>query len=295
MENYTMINFSGHLRNIKNSNGFFDDSMPLMVNCCGKQVFLTQDYFLKREKGRVDYQIIYVYKGTGSFYIDNEWKKLRAGSIILFRPHEPQLYSYYFSEKPEIYWLHFTGSQCEEILNKYDIKNCYIGEIMYLQVLFQTIITELQLKQLNFEDVVLAYFHILLSTIHRSFQNTLQTSSNDFSLDRLIIELNSKYMDSWTVSSMADFCKLSVSYFSHTFKNKTGFSPMQFLNNLRIEKAKDFLTSNTMTITTVSHLVGYEDPLYFSRIFKKSTGISPQHFYEATANANTPAFFQESL
>lgn len=295
MENYTMINFSGHLRNIKNPNGFFDDSVPLMVNCCGKQVFMTQDYFLKREKGRGDYQIIYVYKGAASFYIDNEWKKLRAGSIILFRPHEPQLYSYYSSEKPEIYWLHFTGSQCEEILNKYDIKNCYIGEIMYLQVLFQTIITELQLKQSNFEDVVLAYFHILLSTIHRSFQNTLQTSSNDFSLDRLIIELNSKYMDSWTVSSMADFCKLSVSYFSHTFKNKTGFSPMQFLNNLRIEKAKDFLTSNTMTITTVSHLVGYEDPLYFSRIFKKSTGISPQHFYEATANANTPAFFQESL
>ncbi len=290
-----MINLSGHLRNIKNSNGFFDASSPLTVNCCGKQVFLTHDYFLKRENGRVDYQLIYVYKGTGSFYIDNEWKKLRAGSIVLFRPHEPQFYSYYFSEKPEIYWIHFTGSQCEEILTRYDIKNCYVGEILSLQILFQTIITELQLKQLNFEDVVLANFHILLSTIHRSVQNTLQTSSNDFSLDRLIIELNSKYMNPWTVSSMADFCKLSVSYFSHTFKHKTGCSPMQFLNTLRIEKAKDFLTSNTMTVTTVSHLVGYDDPLYFSRVFKRSTGISPQYFYQATANANTPSFFQESI
>ncbi len=286
-----MINFSGHFRNFKNPNGFFDDRTPLLVNCCGKQVFQTQNYSLKREHGRVDYQIIYVHKGTGSFYIDQEWKTLRAGSIVLFRPQEPQFYSYYFSEKPEIYWIHFTGSQCEEILKKYDIKNCYIGEILSLKVLFQNIITELQLKQPHFEDMVLANFYILLSTIHRSCQNTLQTSSNDFSIDRLIIEMHSKYMEHWTVTSMADYCKLSVSYFSHTFKDKTGCSPMQFLNNLRIEKAKDFLTSNTMNVTTVSHLVGFDDPLYFSRIFKKSTGISPQHFCHATANVNTPSFF----
>lgn len=49
--------------------------------------------------------------------------------------------------KPEIYWIHFTGNECENILKQYDIKNCYIGERLYLKLLFQDIITELQLKK----------------------------------------------------------------------------------------------------------------------------------------------------
>lgn len=47
-----------------------------------------------------------------------------------------------------------------------------------------------------------------------------------------------------------------------------GLSPMQYLNNQRMEKAKDFLLSNTMTISNIAHLVGFDDPLYFSRVFK---------------------------
>lgn len=289
-----MLNICGHLRNERKITGFYDNSVPLLINCCGKQIFQTQDYFLKRENGRLDYQIIYIYKGTGDFYLNNEWTTLTAGNIVLFRPSVPQFYSYYAAEKPEVYWIHFTGNQCESILNRYSIKNCYIGESLSVKLLFQDIITELQLKKLHYEDIILGNFYILLSTIHRSFHQTLRPSENDFSIDCLIFEMNSKYMENWTVSSMADFCKLSDSYFSHTFKQRMGVSPMQFLNNLRIEKAKEFLTSNSMSIATVARLVGYEDPLYFSRVFRKSTGIAPHMFYQSIANANTPSWFLEN-
>lgn len=67
---------------------------------------------------------------------------------------------------------------------------------------------------------------------------------------------------------MADYCKLSQSSFSHMFKDRMGMSPMHYLNYQRIEKAKDFLLSNSMTISNISRLVGFDDPLYFSRVFK---------------------------
>lgn len=70
-----------------------------------------------------------------------------------------------------------------------------------------------------------------------------------------------------------------------------GLSPMQYLNNQRMEKAKDFLLSNTMTISNIAHLVGFDDPLYFSRVFKKYTGVSPQMYYLNTCNFNTPEWF----
>lgn len=52
-----MINISGHLREERKITGYYDQDVPLIVNCCGKQVFQTQDYFCNRKNGRLDYQI----------------------------------------------------------------------------------------------------------------------------------------------------------------------------------------------------------------------------------------------
>ena len=58
-----MINVSGHLRNERRATGFEDLSTALTVNCCGMQIFKTKDYKQNRAAGRVDYQLIYIYKG----------------------------------------------------------------------------------------------------------------------------------------------------------------------------------------------------------------------------------------
>lgn len=87
------------------------------------------------------------------------------------------------------------------------------------------------------------------------------------------------------------FDGISKSYFSHTFRKRMGVSPVQYLNTQRIEKAKEFLLSNSMSISTIARLVGFDDPLYFSRVFKKHTGIAPQMFYQKVGNANTPEWF----
>ena len=78
---------------------------------------------------------------------------------------------------------------------------------------------------------------------------------------------------------MAQYCHLSSDYFLHQFKENTGSSPIQFLYNLRIEKAKELLLTEGLTVSEVAALVGYNNPLYFSRIFKKATGVSPKRFH----------------
>ncbi len=81
-----MINISGHYREERKITGYCDNDVPLMVNCCGKQIFQTQDYFCNRKDGRLDYQIIYIHRGSGHFYINNEWTTLSAGNIVLYHP-----------------------------------------------------------------------------------------------------------------------------------------------------------------------------------------------------------------
>lgn len=283
-----MINISGHLRPVRRAIGFEDKEHPVMVNCCGYQVFNTKDYSQNRDIGRLDYQIIYIYKGCGHYKLQNQWRTLQAGNILLFRPSEPQVYSYFAKDKPEIYWIHFTGTACDALLEQYGIQNCYIGENLPLKLLFQETIVELQLKKTQYESVVISNFYKLLALICRSYRQQFSAIENNFSIDRLVMQLHQKYMDKWDISSMAGYCGLSEDYFSHAFKKRTGVSPVQFLKELRIEKAKDFLITNSMSISAVARLCGFDDPLYFSRVFKKTTGIAPRQFQQNIMEQHSP-------
>lgn len=257
------------------------------------QIFKTKDYTQNRAAGRVDYQLIYIHKGAGHYYLHKKWENLSAGNILLFRPHEPQTYSYYFEEHPEIYWIHFTGNECKEIIQKYNLHNCYIGEHSLLKTLFQEIIIELQIKKPYFEEMVLSNFLQILATIARSHQQILSPLENDFSINRLVIQLNQKYMDDWNIESMAEYCKLSTGYFSHLFKKRMGSAPMKYLTELRIEKAKELIATNSMNLSDIAQMVGFTDSLYFSRVFKKTTGIPPKEYQQSLLTANTPNWWPD--
>ena len=92
-----MIHVSGHLREMRREDGYADFESPIVINCCGFEKFLTRDYTKQRPGGRVDYQLLYVYKGVGNYKIGHSFTPCSSGSVILYHPGEPQIYSY-FSE-----------------------------------------------------------------------------------------------------------------------------------------------------------------------------------------------------
>ena len=52
----------------------------------------------------------------------------------------------------------------------------------------------------------------------------------------------------------------------------------EFINTIRINKAKELIISQDLTFSEISYLVGYNDVAYFNRIFKKNTGKTPTEF-----------------
>lgn len=270
-----MIDISGHLREYKREIGFVNNEVPLEVNCCGQQTFLTQDFSKRRMEGRLDYQLIYITRGSGLFTISGRSDTVSAGNIILYNPHEPQIYSYKCYDKTNVYWIHFTGNKVKYLLDQLDIHSGYIGNSIQIQDIFQDIITELQLKKSDFNRVVTADFQKLLVLINRQLQLENTKEQNDLLLESLILQLNQNYNKPWTISTMAGLCNLSDSYFSHYFKEKTGISPMKYLTDLRMEKAKFLLSESDMPVSSIATSLGYNDVLYFSRIFKKNIGESP--------------------
>ncbi len=74
---------------------------------------------------------------------------------------------------------------------------------------------------------------------------------------------------------LAGLCHLSVSHFRRIFKEKTGQTPMQYRESIRIHWAKRFLLSDLFTLSEIAEKLGYYDLYHFSKCFKKQTRLSP--------------------
>lgn len=91
--------------------------------------------------------------------------------------------------------------------------------------------------------------------------------------------ITENYFDSGiTNDSLAALCKISTVYFRKTFEFVHGVSPIKYLHNFRIEKAKAILLSDYESIEQVALSVGYNSIYHFSKMFKEYTGKSPTEY-----------------
>ena len=78
---------------------------------------------------------------------------------------------------------------------------------------------------------------------------------------------------------------ISPYYFSKLFKDETGVNFIEYLTNIRLDRAKELLGSSDLSMKEICLEIGYADPNYFSRMFKKNLGVTPTEFKEGKTNA----------
>jgi len=80
------------------------------------------------------------------------------------------------------------------------------------------------------------------------------------------------------IEKLAAMCGIGEAYFRAIFKQHFGKSPVDYVNTKKIERAKELLRSELVSISQTANEVGFCNPYYFSRVFKKHTGMSPTEF-----------------
>lgn len=100
--------------------------------------------------------------------------------------------------------------------------------------------------------------------------------------DAVITKVQAWLVDNYAtanpVSVMVGRSGLSERSFKRRFSAATGYTPVEYVQALRIEEAKQMLETENMAIEDVSVSVGYEDPTFFRRLFKRRTGVTPAQY-----------------
>jgi len=92
------------------------------------------------------------------------------------------------------------------------------------------------------------------------------------------------YDDAAPVSRMASLSGLPERTFKRRFKAATGFAPIDYVQSLRIEEAKQLLETTDIPTDRIGREVGYEEPAFFRRLFKRKTGTTPARYRQRFSN-----------
>ena len=273
---------SGYVNNSRTD--FKDYSAPLIVGSCGT-------YRLKKraklptywQKGRRDYQILYVANGKAHFWFDGEEKIVNSGYMVLYKPGEIQKYVYYQEDHPEVFWVHFTGNDVKNILTYHGISLndhvFYSGILPEYKVLFRKIIQELQFCKFGFEDYTASMLNDILLLVSRQQHDGKKVAGIlQEQIESAVVYFNENYNTKISIEDYAKELHISTNWFIHNFKQYMGISPAQYILSLRIMNAQNLLERGVYNIREVAEVVGYENPLYFSRVFKKEVGMSPTEY-----------------
>ncbi|MDP4276430.1 MAG: AraC family transcriptional regulator, partial [Bacteroidota bacterium] len=228
----------------------------------------------------------YCIDGEGWIEVEGNQQKLSTGEVVILPKGKAHSYGSSHTHPWSIYWIHFDGNMapyfCEGMEKPLLITIGKDSRIEDRLALFEDIFSTLKngYSKINLDYSVTVLFHFLGSL---KFMNAFRCSLSDRQSKRDIIEEAIYFMREnihrqLKNEEIAQFTKYSVSHFSLLFKEKTGYSPLNYFNQLRIQAACHQLDFTDLQINQIAKMTGFDDPFYFSRIFSKIMGCSPSDY-----------------
>ncbi|GAB3671648.1 helix-turn-helix domain-containing protein [Actinocorallia lasiicapitis] len=116
--------------------------------------------------------------------------------------------------------------------------------------------------------------------VHELLATLLRSRAEDAEGDRVLAALARDAHEPWPVAEHARRLGLTLAELREAVRKGAGASPKDYLLTIRLNLAKELLTTTDLPVAAIARRTGYEDPAYFTRIFTRRAGISPSGFRE---------------
>jgi AraC-like DNA-binding protein len=257
----------------------------------GAQLDLSIAAYTKVPKSWKDHDYIpdfnklyFITEGEGYVKVGEQELYPQPGDMVLLPAGELQSYGTISDNTFGKYWCHFKAKIGNLHLFQVVKTGCIvrIDDVDSLKREFERLIRYSRSGELTsgfrVNAILLEIIAQFIDGCEAARMNTTVTSSVEKMSE--VLKYIEGHLDSdMTVEDLAQIAHFHPNYFIRLFKNFTGHSPIQYINRMRLEKAKHLLTLTEWNVSLIADAVGME-LYYFSRIFKEYTGFSPTAYRE---------------
>jgi AraC family transcriptional regulator len=232
-----------------------------------------------RQKSHQNYFLNYVRKGAVYLQTENTVFRVRQGQIGLVNCRRP--HRFYTKGNAESLWIHFDGTDADRmvrrILAESGGQQSFSPENpLTAEKLMTGLISGMQEEFYSEAEQSVSVYSLLCTLVPGTRKEAGYLRNGVFLQAREYILAH--LSESVSVKNMADATNLSESQFSRIFRSKVGFAPHEYVMTLRLNKAKELLTSTELPLREIAEQVGYSSDITFITAFRGKTGMSPTEF-----------------
>lgn len=223
-------------------------------------------------------EILFFTEGQGETIIDENICSSSAGDIVVINSEE--LHSTRATSDRVHYFCLIVDKEFCRNLNLY-IDEQHICNVIRDKEIFEKIYKindELAKKDEFYVPAVTSTVISILTDLYRKYQFTKRKYVKNKNIEMVksgISYIKKHFYEQPSVDDIANHAGYSKYYFCRCFKEITGYTVNSYINSVKIEHAKELLTTHNQSVSEVSEICGFSDISYFTKIFKKYTGVLP--------------------
>lgn len=244
-------------------------------------------YYFDVDKGRVlnEYQLLYITEGEGVFNsLHAKDVALKAGNLFLLFPGEWHSYHPAGKQGWKCYWIGFKGKNVDDRVKMGFLaidKPIYnVGFSADIVRLYEEAYKRAQ-EEAPYSQQILAGIVNHLVGLMYALERNIELSKDHTRVDMINharLRIRETLEADITIQQIAKELGTSYSNFRKLFKEFTGISPSLYQQDLRLQRAKELLSSTSLSIKEIAYRLRFESPDYFSSKFKIKTGMKPSEF-----------------
>ena len=230
-------------------------------------------------------QCIFQYTVSGEGILEYNRKKYRMKPGQAFLIERPGQYQYYRAKDASHWEVQFISFNLASLKIWRDITEKF-GRIVEIPknsavLMYWNKIYEIAIKdEMNSFFLASGYAYQFMMNLYETLNAETKKHSTSDIVQNCVNLIQTEYMNPLSLDYLAGECDVSVSYLSRLFRQALQISPIQYLNQHRIEIACSLLLRGNMRVEDVAHEVGFPDHNYFIKAFKKVMGASPRAYRE---------------